>query len=120
MSAGPLQGIRVLDFSIIYAGPYAGMHLADLGAQVTKVEQPGGDPFRHTAAVIPENSKVFQYLNRGKRSIVANLQSEQGREVIHRIGRPTHVRSARKCALQTENRSWLGTHSLRRLLVWVD
>jgi formyl-CoA transferase len=85
MDAGPLEGTHVLDFSIIYAGPYAGMHLADLGAQVTKVEQPGGDPFRHTAAVIPGNSKVFQYLNRGKRSIVINLRNERGREVAHRL-----------------------------------
>ena len=85
MDAGPLEGTHVLDFSIIYAGPYAGMHLADLGAEVTKVEQPGGDPFRHTAAVIPGNSKVFQYLNRGKRSIVIDLRNERGREVAHRL-----------------------------------
>ena len=53
-----------MGFTIIYAGPYAGLHLADLGADVIKVEPPGGDPRRHVGAVVPENSKVFQYLNR--------------------------------------------------------
>ena len=85
MSRGPLNGISVLDFSIIYAGPYAGFHLADLGADVVKVEQPGGDPFRHSRAVVPENGKVFQYLNRGKRGVVINLQTEEGRTLLHRI-----------------------------------
>ncbi len=83
--AGPLQGVTVLDFTIIYAGPYAGSHLADLGADVIKVESPAGDPFRETAAVIPGNSKVFQYFNRGKRGIVVDLKAPAGREVIVRM-----------------------------------
>jgi crotonobetainyl-CoA:carnitine CoA-transferase CaiB-like acyl-CoA transferase len=87
MSSGPLSGFRVLDFTIIYAGPYAGLHLADLGADVIKVEQPGGDPFRHSGAVVPENSKTFQFLNRGKRGIVVDLQHEQGRTLVHRMVR---------------------------------
>jgi crotonobetainyl-CoA:carnitine CoA-transferase CaiB-like acyl-CoA transferase len=82
---GPLQGITVLDFTIIYAGPYAGAHLADLGADVIKVESPVGDPFRDRAAVIPGNSKVFQYFNRGKRGMVVDLQTTVGRDVIHRM-----------------------------------
>ncbi|MDP6607273.1 MAG: CoA transferase, partial [Dehalococcoidia bacterium] len=83
--AGPLAGITVLDFTIIFAGPYAGLHLADLGAEVIKVESPAGDPFRQAGAVLPGNSKVFQYFNRGKRGIVVDLQTSAGREVIHRM-----------------------------------
>ncbi len=83
--AGPLRGITVLDFTIIFAGPYAGLHLADLGADVIKVESPEGDPFRETAAVLPGNSKVFQYFNRGKRGIVVDLRTSAGREVIQRM-----------------------------------
>jgi formyl-CoA transferase len=83
--AGPLAGITVLDFTIIFAGPYAGLHLADLGAEVIKVESPAGDPFRQAGAVLPGNSKVFQYFNRGKRGIVVDLQTSAGRKVIHRM-----------------------------------
>ncbi len=89
--AGPLHGITVLDFTIIFAGPYAGLHLADLGANVIKVESPEGDPFRDTAAIIPGNSKVFQYFNRGKRGIVVDLQTAAGRDVIHRMLRRVDV-----------------------------
>ena len=85
MADGPLSGTRVLDLSIIYAGPYAGMHLSDLGADVVKVEAPSGEPFRSTGAVVPGQSKVFQYLNRGKRSLVIDLASAEGRALLHRI-----------------------------------
>ena len=91
MADGPLSGIRVLDLSIIYAGPYAGMHLSDLGADVVKIERPEGDPFRNTGAVAPGQSKVFQYLNRGKRGIVLNLAEEAGRAVAHRLVRDFDV-----------------------------
>ena len=85
MTAGPLSGIRVLDLSIIYAGPFAGMHLSDLGADVVKVERPDGDPFRDRGAVAPGQGKVFQYLNRGKRSLVIDLGTLEGRALLHRV-----------------------------------
>lgn len=85
MAHGPLRGTRVLDLSIIYAGPYAAMHLSDLGADVVKVERPEGDPFRSPGAVAPGQSKVFQYLNRGKRSLVIDLATVEGRALLHRI-----------------------------------
>ena len=85
MADGPLSGIRVLDLSIIYAGPYAAMHLSDLGADVVKVEGPGGEAFRSTGAVVPGQSKVFQYLNRGKRSLMIDLATIEGRALLHRI-----------------------------------
>src|SRR5262249_31306846 len=72
-ASGPLCGVRVLDCSQIVAGPFAGANLCDFGADVIKVEPPGGDPFRNLGAATPSGSKQFQSLNRGKRSIVLNL-----------------------------------------------
>ena len=85
MPDGPLSGIRVLEFSVILSGPYAGCQLSDLGAEVVKVEPPGGDPYRGTAGIVPGYSKLFQSVNRGKRSIIVNLKQPEGRETIYRL-----------------------------------
>ena len=82
---GPLHGIRVLEFSQIVAAPTAGVQLSDLGADVVKVEPPGGEQTRRTAAVVPNEGKGYQALNRGKRSLIIDLQNERGRGLIHRI-----------------------------------
>ncbi len=82
---GPLKGVRVLEFSQIIAGPVAGIHLSDLGADVVKVEPPGGEARRSTGAVIPNEGKYFQTLNRGKRSLVVDLQRPAGPELIQRL-----------------------------------
>ncbi len=84
MAPGPLHGVRVLEFSQIIAGPLAGTLLGDLGADVVKIEPPGGAG-RAPAGAPPAMSKMFQFLNRGKRSLVVNLGDPQGRELIHRI-----------------------------------
>lgn len=83
----PLKGVRVLELAQIMAGPVAGLMLADLGADVVKVEKfPGGDDARGF------NSKgggdmpaSFEVLNRGKRSIAINLKTEHGRESLRRM-----------------------------------
>lgn len=83
-TVGPLAGIKVLDLTAMMAGPYATMLLVDLGADVVKVEPPGGD---NTRAVGPfrENDTeeglagYFQSLNRGKKSIVLNLKESEDR-----------------------------------------
>ena len=82
---GPLHGVRVLEFSLIFSAPFAGLQLSDLGADVVKVEPPGGEPFRNLYAVAPGHSKVFQSVNRGKRSIELDLQQQAGREVVYRL-----------------------------------
>ncbi len=82
---GPLAGIRVLEFSQIVATPVCGVNLSDLGADVIKVEPPGGEQTRRSGGLIPNESKGFQALNRGKRSLVVDLQHEQGRALIHRL-----------------------------------
>lgn len=79
----PLSGIRVLDFTRVLAGPYATALMADLGADVIKVEAPGGDEYRHIGPFRDGESALFQTANRGKRSIVLDLQSPDDRALAH-------------------------------------
>ena len=81
--AGPLAGTRVLEFSQIIAAPFAGMLLADMGAEVVKVESPRGDRTRNSGSVAPGTSKRFQWLNRGKRSLVLDLGRPEARALVH-------------------------------------
>jgi crotonobetainyl-CoA:carnitine CoA-transferase CaiB-like acyl-CoA transferase len=76
----PLAGIRVLEYAQYVAGPFAGMLLADLGADVIKVEAPTGDAWRRYEPFADGDSRYFHALNRNKRSVVIDLKSEQGRE----------------------------------------
>jgi CoA:oxalate CoA-transferase len=80
---GPLHGIRVLDLSRILSGPFCTMLLADLGAEVVKVERPGeGDPARTLGPCVGEDSAYFISVNRGKKSITINLSIQEGQELI--------------------------------------
>lgn len=85
--AGPLTGIRVVDLSKILAGPYVTMSLADMGADVIKVEHPdGGDPTRHWGP--PFNGPDATYYlatNRNKRSVTLDLKSPEGKQAVHRL-----------------------------------
>ncbi|MFN8638751.1 MAG: CoA transferase [Dehalococcoidia bacterium] len=91
MATGPLAGIRVLEFSQIVAAPYCGTHLADMGADVIKIEPFGGEQTRRSGAIVPLESKGFQSLNRGKRSLVINLQDPRGQELIWKLTPLTDV-----------------------------
>lgn len=82
---GPLAGIRVLELSQIVAGPFAGVALSDMGADVIKVEPPRGEDRRNSGAVVPNEGKYFQSLNRGKRSLTIDLSKPEGQGVIHAI-----------------------------------
>ena len=74
----PLEGVRVLDFAQFLAGPYAAMRLADLGADVIKVERPQGGDLCRSLAVndqwLDGDSLLFHSINRNKRSFAANLK----------------------------------------------
>lgn len=83
--AGPLDGIKVFEVSQIIAGPFCGQNLADLGADVVKVEPPSGEAMRLLGAFMPGESKMFHALNRGKLSLVIDLQNPQAQELVHRI-----------------------------------
>ena len=78
--SGPLAGLRVLDYGQYVAGPFATMLLSDLGADVVKVEPPGGDQWRHYDPFAEGESAYFHALNRGKRSVALDLKSGEGRE----------------------------------------
>lgn len=83
----PLEGIRVLDLSRILAGPYCSMLLADMGAEVIKVERPskGDDTRAFGPPFIEGESAYFLSINRGKKSITVNFKKDEGREIIYRL-----------------------------------
>ncbi|GMU39780.1 MAG: CoA transferase [Chloroflexota bacterium] len=85
MASGPLSGIRVLEFTQIIAGPVGCQHLADMGAEVIKIEPPEGEPWRLFSQFMPGESKTFQSLNRGKKSLVLKLQEPEAQAIIHRL-----------------------------------
>lgn len=86
-----LAGIRVLDVTQVMAGPFCGMVLADLGADVVKVEPPAGDSTRQMPGAVGSDSPSFNAVNRGKRSIVLDLKIREGREAFERLVRSTDI-----------------------------
>jgi crotonobetainyl-CoA:carnitine CoA-transferase CaiB-like acyl-CoA transferase len=82
----PLAGIRIVDLTRVLSGPFCSMLLADLGADVIKVETPSeGDTVRHQGAGRDGLSWYFANYNRNKRSITLNLRSEEGRDILARL-----------------------------------
>lgn len=82
---GPLAGVRVVALEQAVAGPLCTRHLADLGAQVTKVERPGGDFARHYDSVVAGMSAYFVWLNHGKRSIALDLSRPGDRDAFEAL-----------------------------------
>ncbi|HXY91557.1 MAG TPA: CoA transferase [Acidimicrobiia bacterium] len=76
---GPLAGVKVIEAAIYLAGPFAGMMLADLGAEVVKIEHPKGDPFRRFGRPSTAFSPVFANCNRSKQSVALDLKDPAGR-----------------------------------------
>src|SRR5215831_15227959 len=90
--ASPLTGVRVIEVGNYMAGPFCGMQLADLGAEVIKIEQPdGGDQVRLAAPFVDGESSPFVRLNRNKRSVVLDLKAPAGKEVFRRLVRTADV-----------------------------
>ena len=90
----PLKGFRVLSAEQYGAGPYGTMFLAQLGADVIKIEPPkGGDTARHVGPhwLRDEESLYFQSFNLNKRSLTLDLRSEQGIEILHKLAKDAHV-----------------------------
>ena len=91
-STSPLAGLKVIELARILAGPWIGQTLADLGADVIKVESPQGDdtrrwgpPFVRDADGIERDAAYFHCCNRGKRSVTADLRSAQGADFVRRL-----------------------------------
>ena len=92
--SSPLKGVRVLELGQFIAGPYAGLQLADLGAQVIKLERPqGGDAFREfgLAANVQGYSHNFCAFNRNKSSLTLDISSPRGQEAFRRLARQADV-----------------------------
>lgn len=90
--AAPLEGVRVVELARILAGPWVGQTLADLGADVIKVESPAGDdtrawgpPFVESEDGTAPDAAYFHSCNRGKRSITADFRSKEGQEIVRRL-----------------------------------
>jgi crotonobetainyl-CoA:carnitine CoA-transferase CaiB-like acyl-CoA transferase len=113
--SAPLTGIRVLEVGNYFAAPFCGMQLADLGAEVIKVEPPdGGDQVRTMAPLLDGEGSAFVRLNRNKRSIALNLKSPEGKDVFRKLVGTADVvvenlRPGTMADLE------LGSESLRRL-----
>src|SRR5882762_1197630 len=87
-----LQGIRILDLSRMLPGPYCSMMLADLGAEVIKVEEPKiGDPTRHSPPIVDRQSAPFAQVNRNKKSIAIDLKQAKGRDIFLKLASTADV-----------------------------
>ena len=82
----PLDGVKVLDFTLLMAGPYCTLMLADMGADVTKVESfPEGDGARRLAPIVNGESYCFAVLNRNKKSIALDIKTPEGKDIFMRM-----------------------------------
>ena len=86
-----LDGLRVLDVTQVMAGPFCAMLLADFGADVIKIEAPSGDSSRQMPGAVGSDSPSFNAVNRGKRSVVLNLKTNDGRAIFTRLARATDI-----------------------------
>src|ERR1700739_3023139 len=86
MASGPLVGGRVVDLTALGMGRYCPQIMADMGADVIKIEPPQGDDCRYiSVGPAPAMSGVFVNVNRGKRSVVLNLRSEEGKAALRAL-----------------------------------
>lgn len=92
---GPLAGIRVLDLTIAMAGPLCTQRMGEMGAEIIKIEAPGGGDFSRKSPMAGitrfGDSTCFVTLNRNKRSVILDLKSDAGREVLYRLARDADV-----------------------------
>jgi len=86
-----LSGVRVLDVTQFMAGPFCSVILADLGADVIKIEPPGGESTRKMVGAVGSESPAFNAVNRGKRSVVLNLKLPAGRDAFLRMARSVDI-----------------------------
>jgi len=117
----PLEGLRVIDLTAILFGPMATAGLADLGAQVIKVEPPGGDIMRYAEPMrSPAMGSVFMNSNRGKRSIVLNLKQPAAREVLQRLvaGADVFIHSMRRSAADRLGIAPADIHAIKPDLIY--
>lgn len=88
----PLTGVRVLDLTHAYSGPFCTMHLADQGAEVIKIQVPGkGDQSRNWAPFKNGSSGYFAYINRNKYGMTLDLKREEGKAIFKKLVAQSNV-----------------------------
>ncbi len=121
-SQRPLDGVTVVDCSQILAGPFCTMHLADMGANVIKVEKPrGGDDTRRMGPpFLGGESAAFLQLNRNKRSIVLDLRAERGKEILKSLARKADIliENGRPGAMNRLGLGYEDVHAVNPALVY--
>jgi crotonobetainyl-CoA:carnitine CoA-transferase CaiB-like acyl-CoA transferase len=123
VSAGPLDGLRVVEICQNLAGPLCGKILGDLGAEVVKVEPPGGDSARDWGPPFHAGvGTIFAYANTGKRGIRLDLTTEPGIEVLRALVRRADIliESLRPGALERMGMGWEAARSLNERLVYAS
>jgi crotonobetainyl-CoA:carnitine CoA-transferase CaiB-like acyl-CoA transferase len=117
-----LQGVRIVDCSRNIAAPVATMLAAEMGADVVKIEPPGGDEMRRWPPFVDGESVYFASCNRGKRSIVVDLKTGDGRNLVHRLlaRADVMVENFRPGTLEKLGLGWADLHPRYPRLVWVS
>jgi len=87
----PLAGVKVVELGQLIAGPFAGKFFADFGAEVIKIEPPGGDPLRKWRKLHAGTSLWWYVQNRNKKSVTADLRLSEGQEIVRRIAKDADV-----------------------------
>jgi len=87
----PLSGVKVVELGQLIAGPFAGKFFADFGAEVIKIEPPGGDPLRKWRKLHQGTSLWWYVQNRNKKSVTADLRLPEGQEIVRRIAKDADV-----------------------------
>ena len=121
---GPLHGIRIVDLTQFILGPYATQNLGDLGADVIKVEEPGGDRQRRQgkAPKTETMGPVFVALNRNKRSVAIDLKSEPGKRALAKLIKTAHVfiHNMRPEAIKRLGFSYADVSAIKPDIVYVE
>ena len=120
-SAGPLEGLRVLEMSTMMAGPYAATLLGDLGADIIKVESHYGDESRHLGPERDGERSAFLSLNRNKRAIVLDLRRPDAQEAFARLAATADIfiTNIREPALSRLEIDYEQVRRHREDIIWV-
>ncbi len=123
MGSGPLAGVRVVDLTAMVMGPYCTQIMADMGAEVIKVEPPQGDNTRFiSVGPAPGMSGVFVNVNRGKRSVVLDLRSEEGQAAIRALiaGADVFIHSMRSKAIAKLGLSYQDVSAVNPAIIYTN